>query len=123
MSSSVDKVVEKLNKEFPHGHKDFIKLTVEEIDLHNKKNYDYSKGGDPLGNFRRVSTILGQYPGLDLSSPTVIAVVYMLKQLDAALWMMCQGYEGNIEGIDERMQDIHVYVKLARILHKEVSSE
>lgn len=102
-----------------HGHPDFATITKDELELHSIKNKDYAQGGDPLGNFKRVANILKEYPGLDLSSPTVVSLVYMFKQLDAALWMLCQGYEGDVENIDTRLRDVHVYAKLCRILHKE----
>jgi len=103
-----------------HGHPRFAEITAEEIELHSSKNLDYAGTGDPLGNFKRVANILENYTGLNPSNPTVVAIVYALKQLDAALWMLSQGYEGRIEGIDERLRDVHIYMKLARILHKEV---
>lgn len=106
-------------REAYQGHPMFKKLTEDELALHSAKNSDYAKGGDPLGNFKRVGNILGQYPKLDLNDPTVVALTYMMKQLDAALWMLAKGYEGNVENIDTRLQDVHVYAKLARILHKE----
>lgn len=102
-----------------HGHPDYLELTAEELKLHSAKNRDYARGGDPLGNFKRVASILGNYPRLDLSDPTVVGIVYALKQLDAALWMLCQGYEGEVESIDTRLRDVHIYLKIARILHKE----
>jgi len=102
-----------------HGHPDFYKLTEEEIKLHSEKNRDYAQGGDPLGNFKRVSAIKKLYPNLEWDSPTGVALGNMLKQLDAALWMLSQGYEGEVETIDTRLTDVHVYTKLARILYKE----
>ena len=107
-----------MSKEY-HGHPDFYKITQEEIELHSSKNKDYAQGGDPLGNFKRVASILSLYPGLKPSTPIVVALIYALKQLDAALWMLSQGYEGKVENIDTRLQDVHVYMKLARILHRE----
>jgi hypothetical protein len=101
------------------GHPLFKKLSDEELEIHNAKNKDYTKGGDPLGNFRRVASILALYPNLDLGNPVVVDIVYALKQLDAALWMLAQGYEGEVENIDTRLRDVHVYMKLARILHRE----
>lgn len=99
------------------GHPDFYKLTEDEIKLHSEKNSDYARGGDPLGNFNRVSAIKCLYPGLPWDSPAGVALGYMLKQLDAAFWMLAKGYEGSVENIDARLRDVHVYVKLARILH------
>ena len=102
-----------------HGHPAFYDLTQQEIELHSAKNKDYARGGDPLGNFRRVSAIKQLYPGLPWDSPTGVALGYMLKQLDAAMWMLAQGFEGEVEDFDSRMADVHVYAKLSRILHKE----
>jgi hypothetical protein len=109
---------EELRDMFPYGHVDFIPMTVKEIALHSKKNYDYAHGGDPLGNFVRVSKILQMYPGLTLTPP-VVALVYAMKQVDAVLWQLSQGYEGQVEGIQDKAQDIHVYIKLFRILMEE----
>lgn len=104
-----------LRTQHPNGHKDFITLTLEEIKLHSQKNKDYAFGGDPLGNFNRVSSILSLYPKLAMS-PKAVALVYMLKQLDAALWMLSNNYEGEVEGVKNRLQDVSVYAKLASIL-------
>ena len=49
----------------------------------------------------------------------VIALIYAFKQLDSTLWQLSQGYEGQVEGMDKRLEDVHVYVKLARILLEE----
>ena len=42
-----------------------------------------------------------------------------MKQVDACLWMINKGYEGKVESIDTRLQDVHIYMKLARILERE----
>lgn len=102
-----------------HGHPDYLDLTIDELELHSAKNKDYTKGGDPLGNFKRVANILSNYPGLDLSDPSVVAIVFSMKQMDRALWQMSQGYEGDLESVDGSMTDTHIYWKIARILHKE----
>jgi hypothetical protein len=117
--ADLEKIKEELKREFPHGHPDFIALTLEELDLHSKKNRDYSFGGNPLGNFTRVAAILSNYPNLKLNDPTIVALVYLFKQLDAVLWLLNTDREGQVEGVDERLKDIHVYAKLARILYKE----
>lgn len=102
-----------------HGHPKYLELTEQELQLHSAKNRDYARGGDPLGNFKRVSAIKQLYPGIDWTTPTAVAVSYMLKQLDAALWMLAQHFEGDVENIDTRLQDVHVYAKIARITHAE----
>lgn len=99
-----------------HGHEDFYKLTAEEVALHSAKNRDYTFGGDPLGNFNRVSAVLEIW-GFNIP-PHLVALIYALKQQDAYMWMLSQGYEGEIEGVDERIRDDHVYKKIARILYK-----
>ncbi len=111
--------MKELRKEFPNGHPDFLPMTLEELRLHSEKSGDYARGGSALGNFERVASILALYKGLDISDPTVVSLVYMLKQLDAALWMLAGRYEGRVENVDTRLRDVHVYAKLARILHKE----
>ena len=117
--TDIERLITTLNKQYPHGHKDFNPMTLKEMKLHSEKNYDYAAGGDPLGNFNRVAGILGQYKGLSLSDPTVIALVYAMKQVDAALWMLSQKREGKIEDVNSRLGDVSVYVKLAMILHKQ----
>lgn len=118
MDKELEEVAKLLKEKFSYGHPDFVDITLDELDLHTKKNKDYAQGGDPLGNFDRVSKILSNYPKLNASKREVVALVYMLKQLDAVLWMWNQGYEGEIEGVQDRLRDIHVYTKLIRILVK-----
>ena len=95
----------------------YQELTEKELELYAKKNKDYTKGGDAFGNFKRVASILSLYPKLYLSNPLTIAMVYMMKQLDSALWMMSEGYDGEVETIDTRLTDVHVYAKIARLLN------
>ena len=95
---------------------DYEELTKKELELYRAKNKDYTKGGDTYGNFNRVSSILALYPKLKLSERRVVAAVYMLKQLDAALWMMSEGYEGKVENVDTRLMDVHIYTKIMRLL-------
>ena len=104
------------------GHPRFYEMTQEEIELHDRKNHDYARGGDPLGNFYRVGKILALYLNLNPSDPRIVAMTYALKQLDAVLWMISGGYEGDVEGIDDRLRDVHVYMKLARILNEELNN-
>ncbi|MBE3137618.1 MAG: hypothetical protein IMZ43_09565 [Thermoplasmata archaeon] len=102
-----------------HGHPDFYRLCEEEMDLHSRKNHDYAAGGNPLGNFNRVSAILAMYPGLKPSDPAVVAITYLMKQLDASLWMLSNGHTAQVEGQKERWQDISVYSKIISILISE----
>ena len=100
------------------GHPRFLELMDNAIALHSAKNKDYAQGGNPLGNFQRVSAIKKLYKGLPWDSPTGTAIDYMLKQLDAALNMYANGYEGEIEGFEKRMMDVCVYSPLI-IINKE----
>ena len=106
-----------LKKLYPHGHPDFIKLCINEMELHSAKNYDYAHGGNPLGNFYRVSDMLKLF-GADIS-PAQVAFIYLMKQLDATGRMLFQNYEGGTEGISSRLKDISVYSKLIQILLNE----
>lgn len=102
-----------------NGHPRFYELTEDEAKLHSLKNHDYAGGGDPLGNFNRVAAILAMYPGLKLSDPAIVALVYALKQVDAYLWMKSNGHQAKVEGVGTRLQDVGVYSKLIRILEEQ----
>lgn len=103
-----------------HGHPEFYKLLGKIAQLHSDKNYDYAKGGNPLGNFERVARFLKEYPSLDLSNPAIIAIIYSLKQLDAVLWMYSEGHESKTgEGITARLLDDAVYKLIAVVIEGE----
>jgi hypothetical protein len=112
-----------LRREYPNGDPSFIPMAIDEIALHSRKNHDFAHGGNPLGNFERVAALLSLYPGLDPSSPAVVAITYMLKQLDAALWLLSQGHRAIVEGMDDRWRDVGVYSKIIRKLLKEATDE
>ena len=112
-------IYSELREKFPHGHADFLPITVKEIELHSNKNHDYAKGGPALGNFDRVAAILALYPDLKLSDPRIVALVYALKQLDAVLWGINQGIEHKVEGLNSRLQDISVYAKLVECMNND----
>jgi hypothetical protein len=111
-------IIRLIKKQNPHGHPLFIPITLEEIGMHSKKNHDYAAGGDPLGNFTRVAMILYQYPNLDLSDPAIVAMIYMLKQLDAYLWAKSNGHDLKVEGVDGRLADISIYAKIVRCMER-----
>jgi len=96
--------------------RDFEQLTMQELNLYLAKNKDYTQGGSAYGNFERVSSIFALYPNLKLSDPRVVCLTYLMKQLDSVLWMLYQGYEGEVENIDTRLQDVHIYAKICRLL-------
>lgn len=113
-----DNIEADLKSLYPHGHPEFIPMTLDECRLHSEKNHDYARGGDPLGNFQRRAKIAQLYK-IDLSNPAQVAIWDAFKQIDAALWMLSQGYEGEVEDVDKRLQDAHVYFKLARLLRRD----
>jgi hypothetical protein len=96
---------------------------LQELDaLHNAKNFDYAAGAKqgPLGNFQRVAQYLGMYPNLPQGKPSSVALVYMLKQLDAAIIMMSTGKHSRTgEGVHERLRDVAAYAILLMLLTKE----
>jgi hypothetical protein len=112
-------IEEQLRERFTHGHPDFIEKCLAEIDLHNDKNFDYTAGGDPLGNFKRVANILSMYPNLDASDAAIVAMIYALKQVDAYLWSKSNGHISRCESPAARLRDISVYAKIIDIIDSE----
>lgn len=100
------------------GHPLFKKLTEEELELHESKNKDYRSNADPLANFKRVATWMALYPDMNWATPEGVAIVYAMKQQDAALSLLERGYEGTVENVDTRARDVHIYWKILRILHR-----
>lgn len=114
------KLTQELHKEYPHGHPDFIPITLDEITLHSTKNFKYAYKGNPLGNFNRVAEIMKLYPQIDWATPLGVCLMYSLKQLDATFWMMNSGHSVDaLEGIDGCLTDVSVYAKLGRIIAKQ----
>lgn len=101
------------------GHPLFYRLTEEEVNQYERKNADYANQTRPMGNFERVGRILSLYPALSLGDPTVVCLVYMLKQLDCVLHLLEEKREGTVEGVDSRLADVHTYAKIARIVYRE----
>lgn len=120
MTDSLGKV---LKAKFPHGHPDYVNMTLKELQLHDDKNHDFAKGGDPLGNFYRTSAIKKLYPGFDWDSPFGVAIGLLLKQFDAAMHMRAQKIEAKVEAIPARLGDVVVYSKLATLLYHEEQNE
>ena len=111
----MEQILESLKANYPNGHPYFIPLCLEEMALHSKKNADYTQGGDHLGNFKRVAGVLCSL-GMEVT-PAQVAFVYMMKQVDVVGRMLGKGYEGGVESIHSRLQDIAVYAKLTDILY------
>ena len=101
-----------------HGHPRFYELTKKMDTTHDAKNHDYAKGGDALGNFKRVSAIKKLYPNMDWASPVGVTLSYLLKQLDCAMWMASEGYEPEVENFEARMIDVANY-SLISVVNKE----
>lgn len=116
-------VTDLLREFFPHGHPQFLPITLREMELHSVKNADYAGGGPALGNFDRVSAILALYPDLKLSDRRVVALVYALKQLDAVLWGINSNIVHKVEGLNARLQDISVYAKLVACMNLDSGTE
>lgn len=113
MAQSFEDIAAELRKTFPHGHPEFLPMLLEKMKLHSDKNHDYAKGGRPLGNFERVASILGQYPGLKLDDPVVVMLIYALKQVDATLHGFAQNITQKVEGPIDRLGDVLVYAGIA----------
>lgn len=123
MMANANNIYGYLRENFPHGHPAFLPITLKEMQLHSDKNHDYAKGGHPLGNFSRVSSILALYPRLRVSDQRVVALVYALKQLDAVLWGLSEGIEHKVEGLNPRLQDISVYAKLVMCMNDDMANQ
>ena len=106
----------------PNGHPRFFELLGDMAQLHEKKNSDYAGGNEskPLGNFERVSAIARLYPGMDWDSPFGVAMIYMLKQLDAALVLRSTKRESVTgEPVGSRLGDIATYSLIMKIIEEE----
>lgn len=101
------------------GHPRFYELTKAEEDMHSRKNADYAGGGKATGNFDRCAAIMALYPNFPVHTNYGIALVQMLKQLDAGMWLLNTNREGAVEGVVDRLGDISIYAKLARIMYEE----
>ncbi len=117
-SQDAARVKAALRNLYPNGAPEFLDVTLENLRLHSDKNHDYAAGGSPLGNFDRVASILGLYSGLDLSDPEVVALVYMLKQVDQVLWAKAKKLTALVEGQDSRLADVSNYASLVRVMQR-----
>lgn len=104
---------------FEHAHQLFIQASIDEMVLHNKKNKEYTQGGDKLGNFNRTAAIRKLYPGFPWSSPVGVAMSYLMKSMDAVMWGLSTNRDLVIDTYDERLADVGVYIKIMRVLLKE----
>ena len=120
---SLEGIEDHLRTLFPSGHKSFIHMCVQEIALYCLKNADYASVGNPLGNFKRVAEMLQNcYPLETPWRPSLIALIYMLKQVDAVMLALCSNnVDLKAESLQDRLRDISVYAKLINILLTEES--
>jgi hypothetical protein len=114
-----NEILEAVKEKFTKGDPNFSVLCFEMMSLYNRKNADYAKVGNPHGNFNRVSALKRLWPNMDWSSPEGVCIGYAFKQLDAAMMMISNKYEGKVENVDTRLLDVVVYFQIARLLCKE----
>ena len=81
------------------------------IELRRKKTHDYASEGDWLGNFRRVSTILGT---LNVKPDTMwgVAVIYIVLKLDRLCNLIFNAKTPENESISDTLDDLRNYVDL-----------
>jgi len=105
-----------------YGDPRFYALLRKFANTHSRKNQDYAKGSAQghLGNFKRSADFLKLYPGFPWDTPFGIAIIYALKQLDAAL-ILASTQRDSITGepVTERLKDVAVYSAIASILWDE----
>ncbi len=115
-------VLEVLRELYPNGDPKFVEMMYEEMELYNRKNFDYASGKvgqevNPNGNFDRVAAFFSMYPGICLSDARVVCLSYIMKQLDQVAWSLSRGFEGKVEGLDPRLQDIAVYTNILKVIN------
>lgn len=99
----------------PHGAKEFITKSVEEMKLHSTKNFQYASRADPYGNFDRVAAWCRMHPGLDPGDPVVVALIDAHKQIDACFHIKAAKIDAS-ESFQSRAADVSVYYKLAALM-------
>ncbi len=104
------------------GHPRFHQIIAEIQDLHDRKNRDYT-GGDtsrPLGNFERVAAWMQMYPKMNWATPENVAMIYAMKQVDAALVLRESGIQSVTgEPITNRLRDVAVYSMIQEVIEWE----
>lgn len=105
---------------FPYGHPEFYSTMIDLMDLHNRKNRDYATKEDPLQNFNRVAKWCREYNLITPGNEALkVAIIYCLKQFDAALKLVKENQEGQVEGVPDRLKDVAVYTVIEMILYGE----
>jgi len=108
--------------QFKKGHPMVYKTMLEHAHLHEAKNADYASPEQPLANFERVGKWIVEYElwRLAETNPALFtAIVYMLKQLDAAFKLLGRNEKGGVEGVPQRFDDVSVYSVISKVLYIE----
>jgi hypothetical protein len=95
----------------------FNALAEDEIALNLVKTKDYQSKNDVNANFNLVASMLSLYPDMDWATPEGVAIIYSLKQMDAAIGLLERGEEGGVETVFTRARDVSVYWKIIQVLH------
>ena len=104
----------------PIGHPEFSRIILELWLLHLRKNRDYATQDDPLANFKRVGEWCKLYKLITPGNEALkVAIIYSLKQMDAALKLIGDATEGQVEGVPDRLRDMAVYSVLEEIIYGE----
>ena len=107
-----------------NGHPRFYEILEQMALLHSRKNSDYATEEEPLANFKRVAEMCKKYKFLTEGYESVkVALIYSMKQIDAAYKLLGLGQKGEVEGFKDRMMDVAVYSILAMILYGEENKE
>lgn len=122
----VEKVFKKI---WQYGDPRFYEIVIELCQLHNDKNKHYASKEDPLQNFWRVGSWATKYNLLSKGwEPLKVCLLYAMKQWDATLKLLGEANpsliegEGDIEGIEGRLDDIAVYSMLARVIYEKIKA-
>jgi hypothetical protein len=114
-----EELIVEMKKLFSNGDPEFYEIIVDLAELHHMKNGDYASKEEPLRNFTTVGKALEDYNILTKGNPaTKIALAYASKQWDAAFKLLGRSEKGDVEGINQRLNDIAVYAIIARILYE-----
>ena len=102
----------------------FNEIIDELVALRNKKNVDYATNDDPNGNFKRVAMMAAPLlnPAIPENlRPTVIAIIYELKQTDGVIEMISKNKVGKAESILDKFNDKAVYSVIERMCYEEAN--
>lgn len=98
------------------GHPKFYEYAAEEVNLHDAKNREYATTDNPLGNFHRSGRLIAKLLKPGVSPALASCLIFMAKQVDGVYEIVGEGKTDTVEGLDDKLKDISVYCKIARIL-------